>query len=153
MTGQLDMFSSNKATATTPRERILRACAWIADGYPHRWMQLVRICEQEVERGSKCLRRGDLFLIAQHQGMSMSVAKEYRFDNNIWAPVSRYLLMFRPVLAQAIHPNACDLDTYDLKRFWHENVRPGTYFLADTWQDAVAAYESGDASLVTGKRF
>ena len=141
---QLDIFSTNKPTSTTPKERILSACAWASENYPYKWMKLVSLCEKEAYRGSKCLRRGDLFMVAQLQGLSMSVAEEYKFDNNIWAPISRYLLMFRPRLAQVIHPILCDLDTYDFEKIWHENVHANTFFPVSTWQQAVHAYETED---------
>lgn len=136
---------------TDPMLRVEMACAWAAEGYGtvnSRWMRLVRLCERAYSNGETCVRRGDLYRIAQEFGLDITVCREFRFDNNLWAPLSRYLLMFRPKLARCIFPKTCDLDRagIDFARVWHERVNSQTFFPAETWQEAVEACKAQDAS-------
>lgn len=137
------------STATTPEQRVELACAWAAQDYgkpSSRWMRLVRLCERKTRQGEPCIRRGDLYRMAQEEGLEISLCREFRFDNNIWSALSRYLLMFRPRLAASIHPKRSEIDDVDLVRVWHEQVNPQTFFFAETWQEAVEAYELQDVS-------
>lgn len=136
---------------TDPVLRVEMACAWAAEGYgkvTSKWMHLVRLCERARSRGEICIRRGDLYRMAQEEGLPITVCREFRFDNNLWAGLSRYLLMYRPKLASCIHPKTCDLDRagIDFARVWHDNVNAQTFFPAETWQEAVEAYKAQDAS-------
>ena len=136
---------------TDPMLRVEMACAWAAKGYgkyTSRWMRLVNLRERAYSRGEPCVRRGDLYRMAQEDGLEITVCREFRFDNNLWSPLSRYLLMFRPKLARVIFPKTCDLDRagIDFARVWHEQVNAQTLFLASTWQEAKKACESDDAS-------
>lgn len=132
--------------ARTPLMRVEEACCWIADDYPRKWMRLVGLCERAIASGWPRIRRGDLYVLATQQGMSISEAREFRFDNNLWSVLSRYLLMFRPSLAAAIFPKEAEVDTVDLAEVWHRVVEPSTFFFADDWRQARAALEAGDAS-------
>ena len=134
---------------TTPLQRVQMACAWASQDYgkPNcRWMRLVRLCERMSREGAVCIRRGDLYLMALQMGMDITVCREFRFDNNIWSALSRYLLMFRPALARSIHPKRSEVDEVDLAAVWHETVNPQTFFPAATWQEAVLALDLDDAS-------
>ena len=132
----------------TPRSMIEDACNWIAPDYgkPNcKFFHLLNLCERAANRGEPNIRRGDLYRIAQEDGLSISVCQEFRFDNNIWSPLSRYLLMFRPKLAAVIHPreNSIDKSGISLVDVWHEIVNPRTFFPVETWREAVTAYEEG----------
>ncbi len=118
--------------------RVEDACGWIAEGYPGKWMRLVGLCEQAIADGWPRIRRGDLFVLAAQQGMDMTTCMEFRFDNNLWSVLSRYLLMFRPQLAAAIFPKEADIDRagIDLENAWHEHVARNTFFPVRRWQDA-----------------
>lgn len=123
------------------------ACAWAKEGYgkqDSRFFRLVNLCERAVARGEKCVRRGDIYRMAQEDGLSITVCREFRFDNNIWSALSRYLLMFRPKLAAVIHPKKAEIDTVDLEKVWHETVNARTFFPAHNWREAVEAYKLGD---------
>ena len=136
-------------TATTPMQRVELACAWAAKDYgkpSSRWMRLVRLCERKARKGEPCIRRGDLYRMAQEEGLDITICREFRFDNNIWSALSRYLLMFRPRLAGAIHPKKSEIDDIDLVKVWHDQVNPQTFFYAETWQEAVEAFELMDVS-------
>lgn len=125
------------------------ACAWAAEGYPRaagHWMRLVSLCERAYANGVPLIRRGDLFYLAQDQGLTITACREFKFDNNLWSPLSRYLLMFRPKLARIIHPKSADIDSVDLEQLWHKHVNGQTFFPAHTWRDAVELCRIGDVS-------
>lgn len=124
----------------TPKQRVEEACAWIAKGYPHKWLKLVNLCEWAKDQGWKRIRRGDLFVLAGQRGMTMSECMEFRFDNNLWSVLSRYLLMFRPELASVIFPKEAAIDTVDFETMWRDTVESRTFFYADSWKKAVELY-------------
>lgn len=131
----------------TPKQRVEEACAWIADDYPRKWLRLVDLCENAAKSGWKRIRRGDLFILAGQQGMTITECSEFRFDNTLWSSLSRYLLMFRPNLAGVIFPRKSPaLDAVDFEEVWRNCVRPQTFFLASSWQEAADAYQALDVS-------
>lgn len=124
----------------TPSQRVEEACAWIADDYPRKWLKLVNLCEQAKANGWPRIRRGDLYMLAGMQGMTVSECREFRFDNNLWSVLSRYLLMFRPELACVIFPRKADVDTVDLERMWRDHVAETTLFHMK-WEAAQNIYK------------
>lgn len=124
---------------TSPRERVEYACAWIADDYPRKWLKLVNMCEQAQDKGWPRIRRGDLFVLAQQAGIPITECMEFRFDNNLWSVLSRYLILFRPSLARVIFPRECDVDTVDMEALWRDIVCPSTWFMTSTWVEAAVA--------------
>lgn len=122
--------------ARTPAMRVEEACAWIADDYPHKWLRLVGLCERAAGEGLPRIRRGDLFVLAAQQGLPISECREFRFDNNLWSVLSRYLIMFRRDLAGVIFPREADVDQVDLESMWRDHVALSTRFEAATWQEA-----------------
>lgn len=128
--------------ARTPSMRVEEACAWIAEDYPRKWLRLVNLCERAKADGWPRIRRGDLYVLATQQGLPITQCMEFRFDNNLWSVLSRYLLMFRPALATAIFPKSAEIDKagIDLEDVWHDCVARNTFFPAATWQDAAKRY-------------
>ena len=126
----------------TPAMRVEEACAWIAEDYPKKWLRLVNLCEQAKADGWPRIRRGDLFVLATQQGMPITLCREFRFDNNLWSVLSRYLLMFRPQLATVIFPKKAEIDRAetDFEDVWHDTVARNTFFPARCWQDAAKTY-------------
>lgn len=134
---------------TDPLSMARDACDWARVGYgsaDSRFFALVNLCERAADRGLPLVRRGDIYILAQQDGLSVSMCDDFRFDNNMWSALSRYMLMFRPYLAKVIHPKRADIDTIDLQHVWRERVCATTAFLAETWQEAKASYEAGDVS-------
>lgn len=113
----------------TPLMRVEEACC-------------VNLCEKAQADGLPRIRRGDLFILAQQQGMTITECMEFRFDNNLWSVLSRYLLMFRPELATVIFPNTAEIDRHgiDFENVWHDTVARNTFFPARCWQDAAKTY-------------
>lgn len=128
--------------ARTPAMRVEEACAWIAEDYPKKWLRLVDLCEWAKAQGWPRIRRGDLFVLATEKGMPITLCREFRFDNNLWSVLSRYLLMFRPELATVIFPKTAEIDRHgiDFEDVWHEHVARNTFFPARRWQDAAKMY-------------
>ena len=144
MAEQMSIYDGVK---THPRLLVEAACAWAAEGYgvkDCRFFKMVRLCERAMAEGLPLIRRGDLFYLAKDQGFDMTLCREFKFDNNLWAPLSRYILMFRPSLAHVIHPKKSDIDSLDFERIWHEQVNPHTFFYAHNWQEAVRMCEMKD---------
>jgi hypothetical protein len=54
--------------------------------------------------------------------------------------------MFRPKFAEVIHPKKAEVDTVDFVKVWHDNVHPNTFFLANSWREAVEACKLKDVS-------
>ena len=145
MTGQMTIYDGVK---TDPKLIVESACAWIKDGYPRQnghWMRLLGLCERAYNSGVPLIRRGDLYYLATDQGLHISVCREFKFDNNLWSPLSRYLLMFRPHLAKIIHPKTADIDSIDLEDMWHKYVNSQTVFYARNWKEAVEIAKAGAA--------
>lgn len=128
--------------ARTPALRLDEACAWIADDYPRKWLRLVNLCEDAKSSGWPRIRRGDLFVLATQQGMPITLCQEFRFDNNLWSVLSRFLLMFRPELATVIFPKKAEIDKVadKFEDAWHDTVARNTFFPARCWQDAAKMY-------------
>ena len=120
-----------------PMKYVRSALAWAKDGYPYKWMSLVRLCEAEAAAGNRRIRRGDVYTLARQHGLTVSECEAFRHDNNLWAALSRYLLMFRPGLACAIFPDPQPWDgVFDLVAEWHAHVSPATPFYIADWRDA-----------------
>ncbi len=121
-----------------PERRVEHALAWIAGDYPRKWLRLVGLCERAAESGLPRIRRGDLYALASQQGLDITLCREFRMDNNLWSVLSRYLLMFRPSLADVIFPRRTpELDEgIDFEALWHRDVAANTFFRAPTWEAA-----------------
>ncbi|MCU7584556.1 hypothetical protein N1614_04235 [Adlercreutzia muris] len=122
----------------TPERRVEHALAWIAGDYPRKWLRLVNLCERAMADGWPRIRRGDLYVMASQQGLDITLCREFRMDNNLWSVLSRYLLMFRPSLADVIFPRRTpELDEgIDFEALWHRDVAANTFFRAPTWEAA-----------------
>ena len=121
-----------------PERRVEHALAWIADDSPRKWLLLVSLCEGAARSGWPRIRRGDLFVLASQQGLEMSLCDEFRMDNNLRSVLSRYLIMFRPSLADVIFPRCTpELDEgIDFEAMWHRDVAANTFFRAPDWRAA-----------------
>ena len=131
------MQNGSEVAAMPPAQRVSAAAAWIAEDYPRKWLRLVNLCEWAMDQGWPRIRRGDLYLLAGQRGMDVTLCREFRFDNNLWAALSRYLIMFRPSLARVIFPRAVPgLDAADFVGPWRRHVSGRTFLYGDTWQEA-----------------
>ena len=125
-----------------PHVLAMNACRWIkAD--PERWGRLVDLCEwfRSTHPGRR-LRRGDLWVYAQQRGMSVTLCEEFRFDNSLWSVLSRYAIMCRPHLAEAIRPRESGIDTVRLRDVWELLVGDPSCLVLDDWRKAACKQAS-----------
>ncbi len=125
-----------------PHVLAMNACRWIkAD--PERWGRLVDLCEwfRSTNPGRR-LRRGDLWVYAQQRGMSVTLCEEFRFDNSLWSVLSRYAIMCRPHLAEAIRPRESGIDTVRLRDVWELLVGDPSCLVLDDWRKAACKQAS-----------
>lgn len=125
-------------TTQGPYTIAMKACRWVAR-HPESWDGLLSLCESYHRmRPGPILRRGDVYNYAQQVGLSVTLCKEFRFDNNMWSALSRYAIMCRPHLAEVIHPRKCDLDTIDLASVWAVCVGGPLPFAVMDWRQREA---------------
>jgi hypothetical protein len=141
----MDIFTLGRPTALRPEDRVADACLWVRDNGTT-FKRLMRIAHEQVDSGNPCLRRGDVARIATEMGFSVSNVDELRFDNNLWAVLTRLMVMLRPRLARCLHFRKADVDMVDIQAEWRRTVNANTTFLASSWQDAKRLCELGDAS-------
>lgn len=125
--------------AMTPLRQAEHALAWIADDYPKKWLRLVGICETAARQpGCRRIGRSHVYTLAMLQGMDITLCEEFNMDHNLWAVLSRYLLMFRPSLAEVIFPKRSKVDDagLDFEALWHRDVAANTFFRAPDWRAA-----------------
>lgn len=130
--------------ATEPRIYAEAVCYWIKHN-DKSWKKLRRIVRNQIKQGHR-VTRDNVYAIAMLNGMSISELEEFRRDHNMWAPLSRYMLMLEPRLWAGLRCKAAPIDTADLEGIWRENVNAGTTFLANSWQEARELYNMRDAS-------
>ena len=125
-----------------PHVLAMNACRWIkAD--PERWGRLVDLCEWfHATHPGRRLRRGDLWVYAQQRGMSVTLCEEFRFDNSLWSVLSRYAIMCRPHLAEAIRPRESGIDTVRLRDVWELLVGDPSCLVLDDWRKAACKQAS-----------
>lgn len=172
---QLSIYDSRGAQ--DPAEYAVAALTWIDQSWGS-WWRLVDMCEQEAGNPSRIvykmdehgnielsedgepavdhivrIRRGDLYMLAQMHGMRISLCNEFRFDNNVWPALSRFMLMVRPKTSAVIHPayNPDGIDSLDLAQMWRDFKwshpgRAALFFPASRWQDAAEMAAVGDVS-------
>ncbi len=167
MIEQLDIFGSTNS----PSAYVAKTLSWIDGSWSSFW-KLVELCEKEASDPNRVVckigkdgksvvdhivpvRRGDLYILAQMAGLSVTTCREFRFDNNIWAPLSRYVLMLRPKVSKVIHPieKRDGIDLVDLCEMWRKHAwshgrRAHVFFACEHWQDASQMVEIGDVSAV-----
>lgn len=156
---QMTIFDRDAMNPMSPENRVDMVSVWVSRNR-QTWHRLRRMLEREArnpdrivymedrhgnpvfdEGGERVIdhrvpvRRGDVFNLAQQQGMRISEAREFRFDNNMWSVLSRAAIMACPVIGLVVNPKTCDVDTVSIKAVWQRhNPRDDFYF--DTWQES-----------------
>lgn len=175
MVEQLSIYASKGSQ--DPAVYVTEALSWIDAGWAS-WWALVNMCEKEANDPARIvyktdanggavlsedgepivdhivrIRRGDLYMLAQMHGMRISLCNEFRFDNNVWPALSRFMLMVRPKTSAVIHPayNPDGIDSLDLAKMWRDfkwshSGRAALFFPASRWQDAAEMAAVGDVS-------
>ena len=131
----------NKAAENMARD----VCSWVKK-HPSDFKALMRTVHHQVDIGNPRTRRDDIVSFARDMGMEVSVVDDLRHDHNLFAGLSRYMVMLRPRLARTLHFRPSKLDGIDLAAIWHEVVDPSTCFLAESWKQAAMMAETNDAA-------
>jgi len=121
------------------------ACMWV-NAHPSDFKRLMSVFHRQVDAGFPCTRRGDVYKAALDMGMDVSVVDQLRHDHNLYAPLTRYMVMLRPRLARTINFRKSKLDQIDLVSIWHQEVDPSTVFLASSRMEAERMVELNDAA-------
>ena len=120
-------------------------CRWVK-GHESDFRRIMAVMHRQVDEGNPCTRRDDIISFARNMGMSISVVNDLRHDHNLYAGLTRLMVMLRPRLARTIHFRKSKLDEIDLARIWHEEVDASTEFLAKSRKDAERLVEIDDIS-------
>lgn len=131
-------------TKADPLVYVQEACFWIK-GHPEEFKRLMRLMHREVNRGNPSIQRGDVYKLAREAGFRVSEIDKLKRDNNIYAPLARYMVMLRPRLAKSIRFREAGADGVDMVAEWHSIVNAGTTFLANSRKEAQKLVELDDA--------
>ena len=129
----------------TPERYAYSGAEWIA-GHWKGFVETMAFIHSRVDAGDPRTTRSDVFAWAKQTGMEMSDVAEVVRNHNLYAVLTRYMVMLRPRLCRTIHFKHSGLDDIDLAAIWHEVVRPETVFFARDAEEAKRLVEMGDSS-------
>lgn len=118
-------FDMSPAEATA-----YEACKWVKDNRRD-FKLLMCVFHNNVNQGVSCTKRGELEHWARFHGITPSNDEAFQFDHNLYAALTRYMVMLMPRLARTINFRKSALDDVDLASIWYEVVDSRTAFLAD----------------------
>ena len=119
------------------------ACIWVRD-HNGQFRTMMSLIHEQVDGGNPCVQEGDIVLLAKQRGFGWSEAREFKRDHNMWAVLTRYMVMLSPRLSKALRFRKSKVDDVDLQAKWYEIVPGQTTFLARTWQEAQAVCDDLD---------
>lgn len=67
-------------------------------------------------------------------------------NHNLYAGITRYMVMLRPRLCRTVHFKRSEMDDLDLVAIWREVAKPEVVFYARDVEEARRLVEMGDAS-------
>lgn len=118
-------------------------CMWVKN-HPKQFKTIMSLIHEQVDDGNPCVQEGDIAMLARSRHIEWSEIKELRRDHNLWAVLTRYMVMIRPRLAKALHFRESKVDRLDLQAIWYSIVPGQTNFLAENWQEAKKMVEAGE---------
>ena len=130
----------------SPAERAAYdACYWVR-GNGDAFKSLMRHLHRQVDSGNPRTTRDDVMAWARENRTTMTVLDDLARDHNLFAALSRYMVMLRPRLARTLRFRKSNLDSVDMAAIWHEVVNAGTTFLANDRFEAELMAETDDAA-------
>ena len=111
------------------------ACSWIK-GHNAQFTTMMALVHEQVDQGNPCVQEGDIALLARAKGFGWSEVREFRCDHNLWAVLTRYMVMLSPRLSKALCFRKSKVDEVDLQEKWYEIVPGQVRFMARDWQEA-----------------
>lgn len=123
------------------------AAHWIRDNKAA-FQALMRYMHQQVDSGNPCTTREDTLSYAREKGMEVSVIADIKRDHNLYAGLTRYMVMLRPRLARTIGFRKSKMDPVDMVAIWHEVVDSRTFFFARDRKEAQRLVELNSAEAM-----
>lgn len=111
------------------------ACLWVKS-HNGQFRTIMSLVHEQVDDGNPCVQRGDIALLARARGFGWSEVREFKCDHNLWAVLTRYMVMLSPRLTKALCFRKSKLDDVDLQAKWYEIVPGQTHFYASGWREA-----------------
>lgn len=111
------------------------AAYWVRD-HAAAFKALMAFMHRQVDAGNPCTTRSDVLAYARESGIEMSAVADVKRDHNLYAGLTRYMVMLRPRLARTIRFRESKLDPVDMRAVWHEVVKSDTIFLARDRREA-----------------
>ena len=116
------------------------ACVWVK-GHNRQFRTMMSLVHEQVDEGNPCVQEGDIALLARARGFGWSEVREFKCDHNLWAVLTRYMVMLSPRLTKALSFRKSKVDEVDLQAKWYEIVPGQTTFLAGSWKEAQTVCE------------
>lgn len=119
------------------------ACYWVRD-HEKQFKTLMWLIHEQVDGGNPCVQEGDMSMLARRHGIEWSEIRELKRDHNMWAVLTRYMVMLSPRLAKVLHFRRSKVDDLDLQAIWYSINTRQTFFYVDSWKEAKEAVKRGD---------
>lgn len=123
------------------------AARWVRD-HKAAFRALMSYMHGQVDAGNPCTTREDALSYAREKGMEVSVIADIKRDHNLYAGLTRYMVMLRPRLARTIRFRKSKMDPVDMVAIWHEVVDSRTFFFARDRMEAQRMVEIGSAEAM-----
>ena len=111
-------------------ELAFKTCKWISENR-EAFDALMFLVREEKRRGNPSVQRGDVWNLAREKGLDVSDIPGLKRDNNLWAGITRYMVMIDPSLCSCLSFRPSKLDVVDLRAMWHDHVDESTVFQAN----------------------
>lgn len=121
------------------------ACFWIRD-HEKQFKTMMWLVHEQVEDGNPCVQEGHIEMLARKHGIEWSEIKELKRDHNMWAVLTRYMVMLSPRLARSLRFRKSKVDDLDLQAIWYGINPRQTFFRASSWQEAKQMCANGDVA-------
>lgn len=127
--------------------RIYDAAYWVRD-HGAAFKALMAFMHRQVDAGNPCTTRDDALAYARGAHLGVSLSADLKRDHNLYAALTRFMVMLRPRLARTIRFRESEMDKYDMAVVWHEVVNAGTFFLARDRKEAQRLVEENAPEAV-----
>lgn len=90
-----------------------KACRWVSD-HPSSYKQLVQIVDRARRNGFPRVQRGDIYVLARQQGMTITESKEFRREHSLWSGITRIMRHQHPELASVLYVQKSPIDEVNI---------------------------------------
>lgn len=110
-------------------------CLWVR-GHNEQFRTMMSLVHEQVDDGNPCVMEGDIAILARARGFGWSEVRDFKCDHNIWAVLTRYMVMLSPRLSKALCFRKSKVDDVDMQAKWYEIVPGQVRFVARNWKEA-----------------